>query len=100
LYALKPEVVVINLNNTDLYDIYKRGGDERFVGKKVKYSKGPYYEWFYGSSYIVRTIISGIFKINPEGDNEKDTKGLEKSLNIIYEKIIDFQALAKKTILN
>lgn len=96
LYALKPEVVVINLNNTDLYDIYKRGGDERFVGKKVKYSKGPYYEWFYGSSYIVRTIISGIFKINPEGDNEKDTKGLEKSLNIIYEKIIDFQALAKK----
>ena len=52
-------------NLSDIYDHVIRGGNERFLkDNKVTYRKGPWIEWFYQRSFIVRAFVHKILKMD------------------------------------
>jgi hypothetical protein len=58
---LKPNMVLLGLNGSDVEDIIARGGLERLTDAgKVKLKKGPWWEFFYGYSYIFRQFIHSL----------------------------------------
>lgn len=58
-----PKVVILSINNTDIYDTYVRGGFERFQEDgSVKYQSAPWWEPIYACSFIARSIINGYIK--------------------------------------
>ena len=60
-----PDVVVMSVNNSDIYDFITRGGMERFLpDSTVKFKKGPWWESIYGNSFIARSIARNIYKLD------------------------------------
>lgn len=58
-----PKVVILSINNTDIYDTYVRGGFERFQEDgSVKYKSVPWWESIYACSFIARSVINGYIK--------------------------------------
>lgn len=58
LLKYKPEMLIVTVNNTDIYETMVRGGFERF-GKdgKTHYRKGPWFEPLFAHSRLVRGIV-------------------------------------------
>jgi lysophospholipase L1-like esterase len=57
LAKLKPDMVVVAVNASDINDFFIRGGMERFGAEgKLVYKKAPALESFYQYSYIVRMV--------------------------------------------
>lgn len=58
-----PKVVILSINNTDIYDTHVRGGFERFQDDgTIKYKSAPWWEPIYACSFIARNIINGYIK--------------------------------------
>ncbi len=74
LLPLKPKLVVLSLNSTDITDIIKNGGtpDSYVTDKRV-----PWWGYIYQFSYITRAFMHGAYKTNwllltpDEYENEK-----------------------------
>jgi len=98
LLKYHPDMVILNLNSTDVGDIISRGVEER---KEIHHGyiegRGPWWEYFYGSSYIVRLIVMNGLHYNWEllsrREQEEETKC---ALHAISEKIKDFEQLARE----
>jgi hypothetical protein len=98
LLVYKPNMVLLALNGSDPRDIFIRGGHERYdENGNLKLKKGPWWEYFYGTSFLVRLWVKDVLKYN---DYLVKDKGFEKKLmesfDIIYETILQFQQLAKE----
>ena len=98
LLAYKPDLVILNLNSSDISDITYRGGDERFDEHgNFNPKRGPWWEFYFASSYIVRGILLRIFHYNWQLQSPSEQK---TSYNIVLAEISDkldsFQALAHK----
>jgi len=95
LVKYKPDLVILNLNSTDVGDIMCRGGYERYDSKGNCHPKegGPWWEFFFGASYIVRLIVLNVLHYNWQ----LQPKIAElKALSEISKKISDYQGIAKK----
>lgn len=98
LISYNPKIVVVCINNSDISDVIVRGGKERFTNGIVKYSDGPWWEFFYSYSYIFRSIIHSFFNLNyllltdkqNEIENKRAIENLKKSI------VTDYKNLAKK----
>jgi len=65
LAQYKPGFVILDLNSTDISDVIIRGGDERFGAHGCfRNKKGPWWEFFFGSSYMVRLVAFKVFGVN------------------------------------
>jgi lysophospholipase L1-like esterase len=65
LINLNPDMLLLNINNSDLDDIISRGGPERYnKNGRLQLRTGPWWEYFYGYSYIVRFFIRDVFQYN------------------------------------
>lgn len=53
----KPNMIILSINNSDVHDVYTRGGNNRFIGDHEILRKGPWWEIFYGASFIVRKFV-------------------------------------------
>ena len=91
-----PDVVMLNLNSTDINDVMMRGGNERYdrngayVGRK-----GPWWEYLFGSSYIARLVAFKVFHINWQLMTDGQLKKEEaEAVNKISKKIGEYQKLA------
>ena len=98
LIIYNPKIVIICINNSDISDVIIRGGKERFNNGTVKYSKGPWWEFFYSFSYIFRNITHSIFNLNylllTDKQNEIENKiAIEKLKESI---VTDYKSLAIK----
>lgn len=59
----RPDMVIVDLNNSDVTDLIMRGGMERFQADgsvRVQGINAPGWEWLYGISYITRHIVHGL----------------------------------------
>jgi lysophospholipase L1-like esterase len=54
---LKPDLVLLALNNSDINDVYTRGGNDRFVDDRQVLRRGPWWEIFYAVSFIIRKHV-------------------------------------------
>lgn len=52
-----PDLVILNINSTDIFDYMIRGGLSRFDSKNIHYHKAPWWETIYAFSYISRYLI-------------------------------------------
>jgi lysophospholipase L1-like esterase len=57
LKRYEPDLILLAVNSTDITDYIWRGGMERFQDGKLKYRKGPLWEFVYQFSYLFRAII-------------------------------------------
>ncbi|MEM7104586.1 MAG: hypothetical protein AAF502_15725 [Bacteroidota bacterium] len=92
------EMVILALNTSDIYDLFVRGGDERFTESgEIRFRNGPKWEFFYGSSYIFRVIIHDVLKydfrfLRPHEIHKQEAKAID----LINHQLIKFQQLANK----
>jgi lysophospholipase L1-like esterase len=98
LNQLKPDVVIIALNETDITDILIRGGDERFVNEQVvRYNAPPWWEYLYAFSYITRYFVHNILQKDWFFFTKKEfEKQKQLVLNRIYDCMMDFNNLAQQ----
>jgi lysophospholipase L1-like esterase len=96
LLAYQPDVVVVAINNSDISDVYYRGGFERFApGNKMVYP-APWWEPLYAHSYVVRLFIHKALHYNRFMVREDEwPKEEQKSLNILAKTMVDIQGLCK-----
>lgn len=61
LLKYKPDMAILTINNTDIFETEIRGGFERF-GKdgKTHYKRGPWFEPLFAHSHLVRGVVTGI----------------------------------------
>lgn len=66
LIHLQPDLVIVAINSTDILDMIKRGGAERFrPNGTLSFSRqAPAWEWLYATYYPVRHIVRGILNYN------------------------------------
>lgn len=97
LSAYDPNLVIVELDRSDIDDVIIRGGMERFKpNNAIEYNQGPWYEPLYGMSYVCRFFILGVLNYNwlfvkPEDLNGKQESALAK----LYDCIIRFQDYAQ-----
>ncbi len=95
LLKYKPDVVLLAVNNSDIYDILIRGGMERFrPDGTIKYNNAPWWEPIYACSRIARLFFHAL------GYNKLFVKNNDCRLIKSKEKIIEtlelFKILAKE----
>jgi hypothetical protein len=84
-----PQLVIYNLNFSDINDVVLRGGDERFT---AGYRKQYWWEYLYAISYISRTIMENLLNYNPNALTFED---FTYSIDVIMKKIIEFDQYCK-----
>lgn len=97
-YDLRPAVVVVSLNTSDLVDVIIRGGKKRFdEDGDVVYNKGPWWEYFHASNYYIRVFVHEALKYNHLLKPHKVMPGLKKEAEQKIIKLIrqDYTRLAE-----
>ncbi|MFT5165481.1 MAG: hypothetical protein ACI8P3_000708 [Saprospiraceae bacterium] len=91
---LKPDLVILSINNSDIFEISLRGGFERYrLGHVV--NRPPWWELFFASSLIFRGLTHAVFGYNLDliKPSKKQRQFQEDKLHII-EAIDHFKVLA------
>lgn len=94
LIDLKPDVVILTINSSDITDVAGRGGFDRFHEDGTAGKESPSWEWIYASNHLFRMILHGFF-----GYNSSLVKGVRseesrlKSTEILKEVVSRFEKL-------
>ncbi len=94
----QPKLLIVCLNISDISDIVRRGGEERFTkdGSTIG-RKAPFNEWLYGHSHLYRFYLHRILGYDlmtfaaPKDKRSEESHALE----IITNKLFEFKALAE-----
>ena len=97
LLRYEPDLVILNLNSTDINDIIFRGGIDRFDENGVYQQKnGPQWEYLFGASYLVRLVSLNLLNYNWQLLNLEEQHLAEQlAIKDIGKTINQFQSLAK-----
>jgi hypothetical protein len=98
LLKYKPDLVILGLNSTDVSDVMFRGAFERYDSfGRYHPMKGPWWEFFFGTSYIVRMFILNVLHYNQHllSENEEKIEQV-KVMSAISKKLDDYRLLAQK----
>lgn len=84
LLPAKPKIVLLSINGTDITDVIKYGGFERYTHPK----DAPWWAYIYQFSYIHRALMHAIYNTNwllltPEENRIAETKAMEKIVDCI-----------------
>jgi lysophospholipase L1-like esterase len=97
LLALSPDLVIVAVNTTDVDDIVRRGGMERFRadGSTVYARQPPSWEWLFAISFITRHVAQGVFHVDwlLMGKEERQIAEQQAALTIL-DTLRDFRALS------
>jgi hypothetical protein len=98
LYKMKPHLVIECVNTSDILDVIKRGGNERFNEDGTTSGKvGPKWELVYKYSYVFRGIIHGYFKFNRNLIKKTELEQQEiKAVQLIQLKIKETASFCRK----
>jgi lysophospholipase L1-like esterase len=96
LLSYNPDLVILAINSSDFDDIRVRGGMERFQpGDVVQFNDGPWWEYFYSFSYILRAVMHKFFHYTPMlvpyDKLASCFEGIHNKLNAVF---ADFEKLA------
>jgi len=65
LLKYNPDIVLICINQSDIYETIVRGGYERFIeNNTVKFNTAPWFEPVFGMSYLVRLFFVKILNLD------------------------------------
>jgi lysophospholipase L1-like esterase len=59
LFKYTPDLVLLTINSTDIGDLMKRGGFDRFTPAGQVDFKLPWWSWFFDRSHLVRAFMLG-----------------------------------------
>ena len=98
LIKMKPKLVIECVNTSDILDIIKRGGNERFNDDRTTSGKvGPRWEIIYQYSFVFRGIIHVCFDYNDVLIKKSDYANQEsKAIQMIKQKTIETALFCKK----
>lgn len=99
LLDLKPDLVIVAINDSDVLDIAVRGGKERFQqdGSTLFTNAGPSWEWLYGISYTFRHIIHDLWGYDGQLIKRKESEATYgAAITQIMSAIDDFVDLAQE----
>jgi len=86
--AYHPDLVILNINATDINEIVYKGGPERFSKNAKRYRNGPWWKSLYISLHSFRMILHEFFGIQSHYYTDTDFARLqERSLELIHEEI-------------
>lgn len=89
LMPFKPDLVIMNINNSDIDDFAIRGGMERFCkDSTVTYRKRPWFEYAYALSRINRLIIHAWVDLDHSLLTKSKKEMLTKEANNAIEKCV------------
>ncbi|CAK9253290.1 unnamed protein product [Sphagnum jensenii] len=61
ILAYHPDMIIVDLNQSDINDCIIRGGFDRFQNDgTVKYASAPWWEWIYANCFIYRRVVNGV----------------------------------------
>jgi lysophospholipase L1-like esterase len=101
LHVYKPDHIIMFIGESDLIDVFIRGGDERFQSdSSVAYKKAPWFEPFFKHSYIIRAFLLNVmeydFTLTHKGHMYQE---LLNNCDLIEQKFIEInQKLSAKNI--
>lgn len=93
------ENYIFMLNFSDIYDYIFRGDENRFTKNgKIEYQKAPWYEKYYGKSYIVRLILHGLwgmdYSLLPKNRlTEKKKEAVEAYIDLLSKAAQEYNVL-------
>jgi len=62
LVELNPDLLIFEINTSDIIDVIVRGGMERYIGDSiVTFKDPPFFEPFYAASFIFRHVLHDVF---------------------------------------
>jgi lysophospholipase L1-like esterase len=98
LIKLKPKLVIECVNTSDILDVIKRGGDERFNEDGTTLGKvGPKWEVIYQYSHVFRGIIHVFFKYNRNLIKRSElNQKKSKAIQMIKQKTEETASFCKK----
>ena len=65
LLDLRPDLILVAINASDIMDVMIRGGEERFrPDHRTSFTRKPSWEWLYGISYLTRHIVHDLLQYN------------------------------------
>lgn len=97
LLPYQPDYLLISINQTDIIDIIKRGGSERYDTTKPFVNKNPWWNDIYGASYLFRFFIHKVLQKNRLFLTQKQAEAEKKiAEGHIIETIKKFQSFSKK----
>ncbi len=90
---INPDKIILSINTSDINEIISRGGKERFVkDEKVALKKGPWWEFFYAGSFLVRKYVRSNLKYNRVLIKESEIASeYEKGFTQLYNQIVEFK---------
>jgi hypothetical protein len=98
LFKMNPHLVIECINTSDVLDVIKRGGNERFNDDRTTSGKvGPRWELIYKYSYVFRAIIHDFFDYDENLIKKSDYANKEsKAIQMIKQKTIETALFCKK----
>ncbi len=87
----QPDLVILTINESDIYDIIVRGGKERFISaQKLQYNSGPTWKYLYSFSHVFRLVVHRVFQVRWHFYTDKGyEKAFAKTKNIILKCITE-----------
>jgi len=95
--AYSPDLVLLAINTTDVYEVALRGGSERFVHDSlIQYRPAPWWEPLFASSYLIRGFIYSL-GYNAYLIKDSDMRRVEEeSLKTIYDRLREWVVKSKQ----
>lgn len=97
LLDLKPDVVILTINSTDVTDISGRGGFERFHDDGTAGKEPPSWEWVYAANHLFRMFLHGVYDYSTslvEGVDSEES--LLEAAEILKDVVSRFEKLASE----
>ncbi|MBI5845809.1 MAG: hypothetical protein HZB23_14215 [Deltaproteobacteria bacterium] len=93
--AFRPDMVIVAVNSSDITDIATKGGQERIGRPFYRPPGSPWWEFLFGSSFLVRHFVQGILGYDWTLKSSAELKaGDARALDAIYQTIMDFAHLS------
>ena len=90
LFKYHPDIVIMSINNSDIYDFITRGGMERFrADSTLQFRPAPWWEPLFANSFLARSLVNGICKVDKNLMRPEDIhKAYPMALSQLYEVIL------------
>jgi len=72
LLKYKPDLIVLSINFSDIRDIKRRGGLDRFTSDGQLKTVLPWWIWIYNHSHVFRAFASGVMGYDSDLDQKSD----------------------------
>jgi hypothetical protein len=95
LLIYQPDILLLTINSTDVNDISRRGGFERFNSNGTTGVPPPSWDWLYGCNHIARFVAHAILRYSRPFTGTRPLPQ-EKSLSILINTLNKFSKLCEK----